>query len=312
MVPESTFDSWDQSIHELDEQQKRISSAQKAETSPSKVDKENFMGVFPGSGGKSYQTSLASCTCVDFARRKLPCKHIYRLAMECGVFDKQFKTGVNKNTLKASQFSLRDAVAELEKLETADQIIIKMFLCDHLYHDEEYLCVLKDKSTNLLKSPLLQSIDSPESIALRAFKRNQILHILDEHGITGFKRNSSRDKLISWCIENIQDCWSVFPKVCVFQFSLNFQSAQRKVYSYLLRKFDWELYFDGEKEIRYPHGAMDGDLLITFSPLSEEGQTPSLNDDQQLLYFPNDEITELLTFYGCNRCLNGFRPESTD
>ena len=35
---------------------------------------------------KDYEVSLESCTCPDFQRRQRPCKHMYRLAMELGIF----------------------------------------------------------------------------------------------------------------------------------------------------------------------------------------------------------------------------------
>lgn len=34
---------------------------------------------------RSYSVSLNQCTCEDFQERKLPCKHIYRLAFELGL-----------------------------------------------------------------------------------------------------------------------------------------------------------------------------------------------------------------------------------
>lgn len=34
-----------------------------------------------------YDTTLSSCTCFDFEERKLPCKHIYRLAAELGIVE---------------------------------------------------------------------------------------------------------------------------------------------------------------------------------------------------------------------------------
>ncbi|WP_352426190.1 SWIM zinc finger family protein, partial [Aminomonas paucivorans] len=34
----------------------------------------------------TYETSLDWCTCTDYARRHLPCKHMYRLANEVGIF----------------------------------------------------------------------------------------------------------------------------------------------------------------------------------------------------------------------------------
>ena len=69
------------------DEEKRLNSAQQSKTSPTSIDREHETGVFYGSGKLPYQTSLAACTCNDFVKRKKPCKHIYRLAMELGIFD---------------------------------------------------------------------------------------------------------------------------------------------------------------------------------------------------------------------------------
>ena len=82
-----TFGSWDESIHMPEEQRKRILSAEKATTTPLSVDKESLTGVFPGSGKSPYKTTLESCTCGDFIRRKLPCKHMYYLANKMGLIN---------------------------------------------------------------------------------------------------------------------------------------------------------------------------------------------------------------------------------
>lgn len=37
-----------------------------------------------GTCGESYETTLDTCTCEDFQRRGLPCKHIYKLALARG------------------------------------------------------------------------------------------------------------------------------------------------------------------------------------------------------------------------------------
>lgn len=37
--------------------------------------------------GKMYDVTLSGCTCYDFQKRFLPCKHMYRLAMEMGLMD---------------------------------------------------------------------------------------------------------------------------------------------------------------------------------------------------------------------------------
>lgn len=35
----------------------------------------------------NYDVSLEGCSCMDFSRRRSPCKHMYRLAHELGVFE---------------------------------------------------------------------------------------------------------------------------------------------------------------------------------------------------------------------------------
>lgn len=51
------------------------------------VDVNNKTAAFEGSSGEIYATSLDGCTCVDCAMRRKPCKHMYRLAVECGLID---------------------------------------------------------------------------------------------------------------------------------------------------------------------------------------------------------------------------------
>ena len=67
-----------------------------------------------------YDVSLDFCPCIDFSRRHLPCKHMYRLAHELGVFPLAGKV-VNdpavRNTVatKHTRTALKQAIAELPK-----------------------------------------------------------------------------------------------------------------------------------------------------------------------------------------------------
>ena len=89
MIP--AFGPWTEHPADTDEE-KRLASAQQSKTSPLSVDKEHETGVFYGSGKEPYQTSLASCTCNDFVKRKKPCKHIFPLfALPCPGFRLFFK-----------------------------------------------------------------------------------------------------------------------------------------------------------------------------------------------------------------------------
>lgn len=52
------------------------------------IDPYEPLAIFKGSGKALYTTHLKACSCVDFGlgHGKRPCKHIYRLAEELGLF----------------------------------------------------------------------------------------------------------------------------------------------------------------------------------------------------------------------------------
>jgi hypothetical protein len=72
-------------IHEHEEQRVRQRNARKCVIIS--IDKEAQTATFKGSGKKPYTTDFDGCTCQDFGMRKLPCKHMYRLAHELGKFN---------------------------------------------------------------------------------------------------------------------------------------------------------------------------------------------------------------------------------
>ena len=80
-------EEWDSSIHSNPEQIKRQKSAATAKLTPVSIDPVLCSGSFKGSKSHIYSATLNNCTCVDFYRRKLPCKHIYRLAHELNQFN---------------------------------------------------------------------------------------------------------------------------------------------------------------------------------------------------------------------------------
>lgn len=80
-----TFGQWDASIHTTPEQKTRQDRA--LDIYPCNVDlnKAYKTATIRGQYG-IYNVTLEHCDCEDFYRRHLPCKHIYRLAMELGMF----------------------------------------------------------------------------------------------------------------------------------------------------------------------------------------------------------------------------------
>jgi len=303
------FSVWDDAIHEMPDQKKRLESAKKKETTPTSIDSEAQTAAFPSSGNRPYSTRLDQCSCVDFSKRKLPCKHIYRLAIELGLISEIAESGVNKNIANASQISVEDAVAEIENLSDSSQVEIKNFLYLDLYgNTHEYSILSSQENSDLSRCSLLENVCNSVSM-LNFFKRNEIVKILADCGLTGFKKNMSKNSLIDWVIKNISDPASIFPKVQTFKFSDRFSKARRSLYSYLLRKYDWDEYFDGDKIVRYPHGA-EYSCNITLSV--DYGAAHSTVNSESGYSFPDDKITKLLNLYGHNRCINGFSVPQED
>ncbi len=73
------FSAENKSVHWGYEQAQRQQRA--TELQMASIDVENQTGKI-----KDYDVSLEKCTCVDFSRRGKPCKHMYRLAIELGLF----------------------------------------------------------------------------------------------------------------------------------------------------------------------------------------------------------------------------------
>lgn len=80
------FDGFPNSIHSEAEQQKRMIRADGKYLYVKDISKDQRSGIVVGEEGE-YQTSLSSCSCPDFQKRKQPCKHMYKLAFVTGRMD---------------------------------------------------------------------------------------------------------------------------------------------------------------------------------------------------------------------------------
>lgn len=101
-----TFGKWPEEIHDTEEQQRRMLSACKAPITPVEIDRDAQTGVFSGKHGV-YETSLDSCSCIDFSMRQLPCKHMYRLAHELLGFDLPGPVKTNKKAIQEPEPDVR-------------------------------------------------------------------------------------------------------------------------------------------------------------------------------------------------------------
>lgn len=271
------YELWGSEIHKELNQLKSIDRARKAATTPTSIDHEKMIGVFPGRT-KPYHVSLSSCPCGSFISRRKPCKHMYRLAMECNLFISEFETGVNKNLLP-SQVTFEQAVAEIENLSDVCQKLLmdKLRLKDHFGFVERL-----DDYVQFSFCSLVTEVSPTYEAITKAYTKKRILEICERHNICA-PAELSKKNLIEWCIENTPNLFfSIEFKPC-------FQKKQRIVYRYLKRKYDNDIIVDPLTWQEY------------FLPFGAERKQNS-----DLYYFPEDEITDMLNRYGQNRCLNGF------
>lgn len=81
----SAFSHWDISVHSSVDQLNRIRRSTSVKIIS--YDKDNQTAIVASSGSGTYTTTFEKCSCGDFISRRLPCKHMYRLAAVYGGID---------------------------------------------------------------------------------------------------------------------------------------------------------------------------------------------------------------------------------
>ena len=81
----SEFSMWDAAVHVSPDQLSRIRRS--ASVRIISFDQEAKAAVVAGSKGSTYTTTFERCSCGDFIARRLPCKHMYKLAALHGGVD---------------------------------------------------------------------------------------------------------------------------------------------------------------------------------------------------------------------------------
>lgn len=264
---------WEQwsACHESPDQKKRFASAKTAACTPVELDKESGTATFKGSSG-THSASLEKCSCVDYNRRRLPCKHMYRLAMELGLIDADFKS----NSSAIVQPRPR---SQIEKIEHTVETI------ESLTDDQQYLLLeiirkissskptvgmeVNSNVSALLSCHLLEQTDDVPT-TLQKCKKDELVTLSTSFGLESAKKLKKPeliDYLLSEHLEDLKGRQLGYASVC--------QSPHikyGKVRMYLHRKFDSEYMWDE-----------NGNLYAV--PLLETE-------------LPHDDVTDLLIKYG--------------
>ena len=273
------WSKWDDQ-HDSSDQKKRASKAYSADNTPISIDRDNMAGQFQGSSGR-YETSLEKCTCVDFVRRKLPCKHMYRLAIELDLFGEKSNAKSDQYARKVPKSERNDLVIKivgtLENYTEAEQVAIKNILLEVLYHQQKSI-VFKDASIikNAITDGLLVSTPCYAHFIRKMVKRD-MLNAISSAGDILPKEIKLKEDIAVYMINRFKIYGPMlFPNCAEVCLSVQLNSVSLSVYKYLHRKFDDNAHL----ELAY-------DEFSNETRMIEKG-------------FPDDFETGLLNMFGTN------------
>lgn len=177
---------------------KRIKSASEAKLTPlpGSLDVVKQSAQFKGSS--QYTVTLDSCPCGDFRRRKLPCKHMYRLAHELGIFSidgvNSDETKIPATTVSERKVLLQSAVLSIQDFPTNELESLHELLYCFIYHKEKYparvysancsrlvsaglAVILRDPATPRSRKALVQLTPGAEQISQKLYQHvNTLLY----------------------------------------------------------------------------------------------------------------------------------------
>ncbi len=182
------FEKW-AGVHDSPDQKKRIASARTAACTPISVSQETKSGTFSGSHGV-YTTTLESCTCIDFARRGLPCKHIYRLAIEFGLLNGSVSSDSSKvKRPTPAGLSFSEAVVVVERVGENAQRVLHDVLYSMFYKKKSETIGVKrsQEISALIEAGILCQCDGLREL-LGAYRQYELCDVLTAAGVSGFKK----------------------------------------------------------------------------------------------------------------------------
>ena len=259
------WEQWDDCHHSPD-QTKRMASAQKAACTPIELDRDMGAGVFKGSSG-THTTTLEHCTCIDFCRRKLPCKHMYRLAMELGLVNESYKSDPKAVIGPSHKEPLSETIERLEKLTKAQQELLHSITCGMNSKNPVSVVNVSPNLLCLIDAQLLSRSDDLPTI-LTGHKMADLRSLISSLG-SNFKGSKKVD-LVNYLLDNHSDqLKSIDLSYAAVELPSHIKYG--KVNMYLHRKFD------------------DDNVFWEDNHLG----TPLLETD-----LPHDDVTDLLIQYG--------------
>lgn len=235
---------WNSDIHNTDHANKRIQSAKSAKLTPIKIDLEDCFGYFRGTSG-NYETWLDTCNCGDFKRFRLPCKHIYRLAIELGILNEIAESNVNMIPQpKEMRINLSDTIDVVETLsEDAQRTLLE--IAYNTTESKPIVTVNFDTIIEeLLQSGLLRKYGSGIDEKVNFGKKSDIISFLTSQGVI-FTKSAKKIDLEKICLSKIPETTKeFFGVICTLKVLIPSCYSRRSIHYYLHRKYDFSDYVD--------------------------------------------------------------------
>lgn len=227
------FGHWTEQDHQGKKQENAISKAQLSKTTPISVDSAAQTAVFWGSSKEPYQTSLSTCTCSEFIRFKVPCKHIYRLAMELGIVDLSYKTGMSSGERNEMQLAFEDAIGFIEALSSKAQDTVYNMLSRKIVERHVPHLITDPEVIEEFRACSLLEEQPAVPLMLAMMKRSTLNTLVAQSGAADPpKKNASSATISLWLQNNMPNIAEYFPPYAAFSFIPNFDKAQVAMMKY--------------------------------------------------------------------------------
>lgn len=191
-------------LHEYPEQRDRQKSARKLNVSM--VDSENMRGII-----NDYEVTPDSCTCRDFQMRDLPCKHMYRLAHELGLFRVSGKV-VNDPNITGSLTIARNKMVlktDVYNLNEDDRYLFYLVIYYYLYeHQSAYVTPRTTNIETLISRGMVKEVLDLNSFTDQVNKK-ELVSFLKEHPCK-IRLNAKKQVMIESLLNSYPELLAVF------------------------------------------------------------------------------------------------------
>ena len=185
------------------EQIKRQKRAIGKHCTPLSVNTYNKTGVFSSSSSGTYSVTTTSCTCPDFIKRRKPCKHMYRLLDELGLYSLK-KAFPNEYEKLKNQKQINDILPIATHLSLEDKKLYRTICCQCGNDNKDITCYLlpRDTARRYINNNLLVETKDPKRLIHHANfydLRNKVKEL------TSDKLPQKKVDLIAYILENFPE-----------------------------------------------------------------------------------------------------------